>query len=76
MFISVNFCIDEKCLVGVTSCQSIGKLFDSEIYQITDVTFISLSGNEISSSLTSEVGLVFSYLYDLTENITTVKMYS
>lgn len=63
-------------MVGVTSCQSIGKLFDSEIYQITDVTFISLSGNEISSSLTSEVGLVFSYLYDLTENITTVKMYS
>jgi len=46
---------DEKCLVGVTSCQSIGKLFDSEIYQITDVTFISLSGNEISSSLTSEI---------------------
>ena len=63
-------------MVGVTSCQSIGKLFDSEIYQITDVTFISLSGNEISSSLTSEVGLILSYLYDLTENITTVKMYS
>ena len=62
-------------MVGVTSCQSIGKLFDSEIYQITDVTFISLSGNEISSSLTSEVGLILSYLYDLTENITTGKMY-
>jgi len=46
---------DEKCLVGVTSCQSIGKLFDNEIYQITDVTFISLNSKETSSSSTSEI---------------------
>lgn len=46
-------------LVLVTSCVSVGKVLDSEIYRITGTTFISLSGNSADDDKVSGT-LVFS----------------